>query len=232
MKNLVETDAILTKHAGLDKIVLPEGYVASLQAYVEAGKEGIDGQIEVCGEEGLALNTYVGCEEDKEIALSNIEDLDSHIRVELANYASTLINPLREQLGSVAVEVSDLAIDYAKSLAESLNNSLRFHNYDSLIAIAKIKGVEPKGKDCLAFSEYKESYTLYDAKELLYKALTWRLFDDSHADYGHAAIILGLDKEESGVEEIGFAFSKYSLDIDWMLTHMIFIPKDWILENK
>ncbi|AZR98790.1 hypothetical protein XK27_06620 [Streptococcus suis] len=132
----------------------------------------------------------------------------------------------------MAVEVSDLALDYAVSLAQSLSSSLRYHNYDSLIAIAQLKGVEPKGKDCLAFSEYRETYTLYDAKKLVYKALIWRLFDDSHADYGHATTILGMDEDDSGVEEIGFAFSKYSLDIDWLLTHMIFIPKDWILEGK
>nr|WP_269089086.1 hypothetical protein [Streptococcus suis] len=30
-------------------------------------------------------------------------------------------------------------------------------------------------------------------KKLTYRALIWRLFDDSHADYGHAATILGMD---------------------------------------
>ncbi|HFI0100612.1 hypothetical protein [Streptococcus suis] len=93
----------------------------------------------------------------------------------------------------MAVEVSDLALDYAVSLAQSLNSSLRYHNYDSLIAIAQIKGVEPKGKDCQSFSEYRQRYSLYDAKKLIYRALIWRLFDDSHADYGHAATILGMD---------------------------------------
>ncbi|HFU4377918.1 TPA: SEC10/PgrA surface exclusion domain-containing protein [Streptococcus suis] len=223
---------IIERADNLERIILPEGYYETLAQYVQAGKTGFDSELEKLGEQGLDINVYKGSEQDRKVILEDIENLPQEIREELARFAANLLNPLREQLGTVAVEVGDLAIDYAKSLAESLNNSLRFHNYDSLIAIAKIKGVEPKGKDCLAFSEYKESYTLYDAKELLYKALTWRLFDDSHADYGHAAIILGLDKEESGVEEIGFAFSKYSLDIDWLLTHMIFIPKDWILEDK
>ncbi|MGQ7741331.1 hypothetical protein ACTGYS_06185, partial [Streptococcus suis] len=99
-------------------------------------------------------------------------------------------------------------------LAQSLNSTLRYHNYDSLIAIAKTKGVEPKGKDCQSFSEYRQRYSLYDAKKLIYRALAWRLFDDSHADYGHALTILGLDEDESGVEQIGFAFSKFTLDID------------------
>ncbi|HEL1749711.1 hypothetical protein HO621_04190 [Streptococcus suis] len=141
------------------------------------------------------------------------------------------MNPLRKELRTVAVEVSDLALDYAVRLAQSLNSILRYHNYDSLIAIAKTKGVEPKGKDCQSFSEYRQRYSLYDAKKLIYRALAWRLFDDSHADYGHALTILGLDEDESGVEQIGFAFSKFTLDIDWLLTHMIFIPKDWILEE-
>ncbi|MFX3866434.1 hypothetical protein ACJBSJ_11105, partial [Streptococcus suis] len=73
-------------------------------------------------------------------------------------------------MGPVAVEVSDLALDYADSVAQSLSSSLRYHNYDSLIAIAPIKGVEPKGTDCLAFSEYREAYTLSDANILVYKA--------------------------------------------------------------
>ncbi|HFI0567763.1 TPA: SEC10/PgrA surface exclusion domain-containing protein [Streptococcus suis] len=214
-----------------DQILLPEGYYATLLEYVRAGKKGFDPELERLGEEGLETNIYRGAEQDREVILEDIENLPQEIREELARFAANLLNPIREQLGTVAVEVSDLALDYAVSLAQSLNNSLRYHNYESLIAIAQIKGVEPKGKDCLAFSEFRECYTLYDAKKLVYKALTWRLFDDSHADYGHATTILGMDDDDSGVEQIGFAFSKYSLDIDWLLTHMIFIPKDWILEK-
>ncbi|HEM5042350.1 TPA: SEC10/PgrA surface exclusion domain-containing protein [Streptococcus suis] len=223
---------IIERADNLERIILPEGYYETLAQYVRAGKTGFDSELEKLGDQGLDINVYKGSEQDREVILEDIENLPQEIREELARFAANLLNPLREQLGTVAVEVSDLAIDYAKSLAESLNNSLHFHNYDSLIAIAKIKGVEPKGKDCLAFSEYRETYTLYDAKKLVYKALTWRLFDDSHANYGHATTILGMDEDDSGVEEIGFAFSKYSLDIDWLLTHMIFIPKDWILESK
>ncbi|HFU3729878.1 TPA: SEC10/PgrA surface exclusion domain-containing protein [Streptococcus suis] len=222
----------IASQENVDQILLPKGYYEALLQYIHEGNSGFEPELERLGEQGLETNVYKGSEQDRDIILPDIENLSQEIREELARFAAGLLNPLREQLGAVAVEVSDLALDYAVSLAQSLNSSLRYHNYDSLIAIAQIKGVEPKGKDCLAFSEYREAYTLYDAKKLVYKALTWRLFDDSHADYGHAAIILGLDKEESGVEEIGFAFSKYSLDIDWLLTHMIFIPKDWILENK
>ncbi|AUC90817.1 hypothetical protein CWM22_02225 [Streptococcus suis] len=223
---------IIERADNLERIILPEGYYETLAQYVRAGKTGFDSELEKLGEQGLDINVYKGSEQDREVILEDIENLPQEIREELARFAAGLLNPLREQLGTVAVEVSDLALDYAVSLAQSLNNSLRYHNYESLIAIAQIKGVEPKGKDCLAFSEFRECYTLYDAKKLVYKALTWRLFDDSHADYGHAATILGMDDDGSGVEQIGFAFSKYSLDIDWLLTHMIFIPKDWILEKS
>ncbi|HEL2383223.1 TPA: SEC10/PgrA surface exclusion domain-containing protein [Streptococcus suis] len=223
---------IIERADNLERIILPEGYYETLAQYVQAGKTGFDSELEKLGEQGLDINVYKGSEQDRDIILEDIESLPQEIREELARFAANLLNPLREQLGTVAVEVSDLALDYAVSLAQSLSSSLRYHNYDSLIVIAQIKGVEPKGKDCLAFSEYREAYTLYDAKKLVYKALTWRLFDDSHADYGHATTILGMDENDSGVEEIGFAFSKYSLDIDWLLTHMIFIPKDWILESK
>ncbi|HFI0254108.1 TPA: SEC10/PgrA surface exclusion domain-containing protein [Streptococcus suis] len=222
----------IASQENVDQILLPKGYYEALLQYIHEGNSGFDPELERLGEQGLETNVYKGSEQDRGVILEDIENLPQEIREELARFAVGLLNPLREQLGAVAVEVSDLALDYAVSLAQSLNSSLRYHNYDSLIAIAQIKGVEPKGKDCLAFSEYRETYTLYDAKKLVYKALTWRLFDDSHADYGHAATILGLDEDDSGVEQIGFAFSKYSLDIDWLLTHMIFIPKDWILESK
>ncbi|MBY4986350.1 SEC10/PgrA surface exclusion domain-containing protein [Streptococcus suis] len=223
---------IIERADKLERIILPEGYYETLAQYVQAGKTGFDSELEKLGEQGLDINVYKGSEQDRKVILEDIENLPQEIREELARFAANLLNPIREQLGTVAVEVSDLALDYAVSLAQSLNNSLRYHNYESLIAIAQIKGVEPKGKDCLAFSEFRECYTLYDAKKLVYKALTWRLFDDSHADYGHASTILGMDDDGSGVEQIGFAFSKYSLDIDWLLTHMIFIPKDWILEKS
>ncbi|HFU3804395.1 TPA: SEC10/PgrA surface exclusion domain-containing protein [Streptococcus suis] len=214
-----------------DKILLPEGYYQRLLEYSQAEKTGFDAELERIGEQGLLLNIYKGNEEDRNIILPDIENVDKEIREELAQYAAFLLNPLRKELGTVAVEVSDLALDYAVRLAQSLNSTLRSHNYDSLIAIAKTTGVEPKGKDCQSFSEYREQYSLYDAKKLIYRALIWRLFDDSHADYGHALTILGLDEDKSGIEQIGFAFSKYTLDIDWLLTHMIFIPKDWILEK-
>ncbi|HFU3945503.1 TPA: SEC10/PgrA surface exclusion domain-containing protein [Streptococcus suis] len=223
---------IIERTDKLECIILPEGYYETLAQYVQAGKTGFDSELEKLGEQGLDINVYKGSEQDRKVILEDIENLPQEIREELARFAANLLNPIREQLGTVAVEVSDLALDYAVSLAQSLNNSLRYHNYESLIAIAQIKGVEPKGKDCLAFSEFRECYTLFDAKKLVYKALTWRLFDDSHADYGHATTILGMDDDGSGVEQIGFAFSKYSLDIDWLLTHMIFIPKDWILEKS
>ncbi|NQM13489.1 SEC10/PgrA surface exclusion domain-containing protein [Streptococcus suis] len=214
-----------------DQILLPEGYYQKLLEYSQAEKSGFDAELERLGEQGLLLNIYQGNEEDRNIILPNIENVEKEIREELAQYAASLLNPLRKELGTVAVEVSDLALDYAVRLAQSLNSTLRYHNYDSLIAIAKTTGVEPKGKDCQSFSEYREQYSLYDAKKLIYRALIWRLFDDSHADYRHALTILGLEEDESGIEQIGFAFSKFTLDIDWLLTHMIFIPKDWILEK-
>ncbi|HEL1597218.1 TPA: SEC10/PgrA surface exclusion domain-containing protein [Streptococcus suis] len=223
---------MVRNHEISDKILLPDGYYEKLLEYAQAEKTGFDAELERLGEQGLLLNVYKGQEADREIILSDIENLDKEIREELAQYAVTLLNPLRKQLGTVAVEMSDFALDYAVRLARSLNSTLRYHNYDSLIAIAKTKGVEPKGKDCQSFSEYRQRYSLYDAKKLIYRALAWRLFDDSHADYGHALTILGLDEDESGVEQIGFAFSKFTLDIDWLLTHMIFIPKDWILEES
>jgi SEC10/PgrA surface exclusion-like protein len=215
----------------LDKIVLPEGYYEKLLEYAKERKSGFDAELERLGEQGLLLNIYKGNEEDRNIILPNIENVDKDISEELAQYAASLLNPLRKEIGTVAVEVSDLALDYAVRLAQSLNSTLRYHNYDSLIAISKMTGMEPKGKDCQSFSEYREQYSLCDAKKLIYRALIWRLFDDSHADYGHALTILGLDEDESGIEQIGFAFSKFNLDIDWLLTHMIFIPKDWILEK-
>ncbi|MGQ7673125.1 hypothetical protein ACTGX8_08795 [Streptococcus suis] len=79
------------------------------------------------------------------------------ISEELALYAASLLNPLRKELETVAVEVSDLALDHAVRLAQTLNSTLRNHNYDSLIAIAKMTGVEPKGKDCQSFSEYENN---------------------------------------------------------------------------
>ncbi|WP_449460289.1 SEC10/PgrA surface exclusion domain-containing protein [Streptococcus suis] len=222
---------IIERADNLERIILPEGYYETLAQYVQAEKTGFDAELERLGEQGLLLNVYKGQEADREIILSDIENLDKEIREELAQYAVTLLNPLRKQLGTVAVEMSDFALDYAVRLAQSLNSTLRYHNYDSLIAIAKTKGVEPKGKDCQSFSEYRQRYSIYDAEKLTYRALIWRLFDDSYADYDHAATILGMDEDESGIEQIGFAFSKFTLDIDWLLTHVMFIPKDWILEE-
>ena len=229
MNTVTSNEGFFAEQKSLDRIVLPQGYHEELKTYLLEEKEGIHAVLEDLGEEGLRQNAYVGCEEDKHVLLTDIEQLDPSIQKELALYAAGLLNPLRNQLGSVGVVVSELALDYAKSLAKSLECSLLQHDYESLVEIARQKGVEPKGKDCVAFSEYQsDGYTLYDAKALIYQGLVWRLFDDSHADYGHAAILLGMEQEDSGDEALGFAFSKYSLDTDWLLTHMIFIPKNWV----
>ncbi|HFI0235559.1 TPA: SEC10/PgrA surface exclusion domain-containing protein [Streptococcus suis] len=229
------TKQAVLNHREADEVVstgiqLPEGFAAGLVEYLKNGKSGLDSTLEKLGELGLEANRFQGNEADKSRLIADIEAVDQEILEELALYATDLLNPLRKALGSVAVEVSSLALDYAKSLATSIEAGLYKHDYDSLIEIAKQKGVEPQGKDCIAFSEYKEDgYSLYDAKELIYQGLVWRLFDDSHADYGHAAILLGIGQDDSGVEAIGFAFSRLSLHVEWLLTHMIFIPKDWVL---
>ena len=141
----------------LDKIVLPEGYYEKLLEYAKERKSGFDAELERLGEQGLLLNIYKGNEEDRNIILPNIENVDKDISEELAQYAASLLNPLRKEIGTVAVEVSDLALDYAVRLAQSLNSTLRYHNYDSLIAISKMTGMEPKGKDCQSFSEYENN---------------------------------------------------------------------------
>ncbi|MBO4108371.1 SEC10/PgrA surface exclusion domain-containing protein [Streptococcus suis] len=226
------TDYQLAEELVSTGIQLPEGFAAALAEYIRDGKSGLDSTLEKLGELGLEANRFQGNEADKSRLIADIEVVDQEILEELALYATDLLNPLREALGSVAVEVSSLALDYAKSLAASIEAGLYKHDYDSLIEIAKQKGVEPQGKDCIAFSEYREGgYSLNDAKELIYQGLVWRLFDDSHADYGHAAILLGIEQEDSGVEAIGFAFSRLSLHVEWLLTHMIFIPKDWVLNQ-
>ncbi|HFI0593930.1 TPA: hypothetical protein ACGO2M_001798 [Streptococcus suis] len=103
----------------LDKIVLPEVYYEKLLEYAIERKSGFDAELERLGEQGLLLNIYKGNEEDRNIILPNIENVDKDISEELAQYAASLLNPLRKELETVAVEVSDLALDYAVRLAQT-----------------------------------------------------------------------------------------------------------------
>ncbi|MGU7901648.1 hypothetical protein ACS6ZL_08665 [Streptococcus suis] len=108
---------IIERADNLERIILPEGYYETLAQYVRAGKTGFDSELEKLGEQGLDINIYKGSEQDRKVILEDIENLPQEIREELARFAANLLNPLREQLGTVAVEVSDLALDYAVSLA-------------------------------------------------------------------------------------------------------------------
>lgn len=108
---------IIERADNLERIILPEGYYETLAQYVQVGKTGFDLELEKLGEQGLDINVYKGSEQDREVILEDIENLPQEIREELARFAANLLNPLREQLGTVAVEVSDLALDYAVSLA-------------------------------------------------------------------------------------------------------------------
>ncbi|HEL1551409.1 TPA: hypothetical protein TXJ13_002071 [Streptococcus suis] len=83
-------------HEISDKILLPDGYYEKLLEYAQAEKTGFDAELERLGEQGLLLNVYKGQEADREIILSDIENLDKEIREELAQYAVTLLNPLRK----------------------------------------------------------------------------------------------------------------------------------------
>jgi len=135
----------------------------------------------------------------------NINNLDYNTRKELSLFASDLINQIRKQFGTKDVVVTEDAIRIANEVARKSTEEYG-HDFKALSEVGKENGVLLG--ELAGFSD-DPATTLADIKKRIYDDILSMLFNDAHAEWGHATSLSGIlpkDKNEGYMQYTGLGF--------------------------
>ena len=145
-------------------------------------------------------------ESKKDLATKvNINNLDYNTRKELSLFAADLINQVRKQFGTEDVKVTEDSIRIANEVARKSTEEYG-HDFKALNEVGKENGVLLG--ELAGFSD-DPATTLADIKKRIYDDILSMLFDDAHAQWGHATSLSGVlpkDKLEGYMQYTGLGF--------------------------
>ena len=145
-------------------------------------------------------------ESKKDLATKvNINNLDYNTRKELSLFAADLINQVRKQFGTEDVKVTEDSIRIANEVARKSTEEYG-HDFKALNEVGKENGVLLG--ELAGFSD-EPATTLADVKKRIYDDILSMLFDDAHAQWGHATSLSGVlpkDKLEGYMQYTGLGF--------------------------
>lgn len=145
-------------------------------------------------------------ESKKDLATKvNINNLDYNTRKELSLFAADLINQIRKQFGTEDVKVTEDSVRIANEVARKSTEEYG-HDFKALNEVGKENGVL-LGE--LAGFSNDTTTTLADVKKRIYDDILSMLFDDAHAQWGHATSLSGVlpkDKLEGYMQYTGLGF--------------------------
>ena len=145
-------------------------------------------------------------ESKKDLATEvNINNLDYNTRKELSLFAADLINQLRKQFGTEDVKVTEDSVRIANEVARKSTEEYG-HDFKALNEVGKENGVLLG--ELAGFSD-DPATTLADIKKRIYDDVLSMLFDDAHAQWGHATSLSGVlpkDKLEGYMQYTGLGF--------------------------
>ena len=145
-------------------------------------------------------------ESKKDLATKvNINNLDYNTRKELSLFAADLINQVRKQFGTEDVKVTEDSIRIANEVARKSTEEYG-HDFKALNEVGKENGVLLG--ELAGFSD-DPATTLADVKKRIYDDILSMLFDDAHAQWGHATSLSGVlpkDKLEGYMQYTGLGF--------------------------
>ena len=128
-------------------------------------------------------------ESKKDLATKvDINNLDYNTRKELSLFAADLINQVRKQFGTEDVKVTEDSVRIANEVARKSTEEYS-HDFKALNEVGKENGVL-LGE--LAGFSNDPATTLADLKKRIYDDVLSMLFDDTHAQWGHATSIAGV----------------------------------------
>ena len=145
-------------------------------------------------------------ESKKDLATKvNINNLDYTTRKELSLFAADLINQVRKQFGTEDVKVTEDSVRIANEVARKSTEEYG-HDFKALNEVGKENGVLLG--ELAGFSD-DPATTLADIKKRIYDDILSMLFDDAHAQWGHATSLSGVlpkDKLEGYMQYTGLGF--------------------------
>lgn len=149
-------------------------------------------------------------ESKKDLATKvDINNLDYNTRKELSLFAADLINQIRKQFGTKDVVVTEDSIRIANEVA--LKSTEEYgHDFKALSEVGKENGVLLG--ELAGFSD-DPATTLADIKKRIYDDILSMLFDDAHAQWGHATSLSGVvpkDPNEGYMQYTGLGFRSNS----------------------
>ena len=135
----------------------------------------------------------------------DFNNLDYNTRKELSLFAADLINQIRKQFGTKDVVVTEDSIRIANEVA--LKSTEEYgHDFKALSEVGKENGVLLG--ELAGFSD-DPATTLADIKKRIYDDILSMLFDDAHAQWGHATSLSGVvpkDPNEGYMQYTGLGF--------------------------
>lgn len=145
-------------------------------------------------------------ESKKDLATKvNINNLDYNTRKELSLFAADLINQVRKQFGTENVKVTEDSVRIANEVAHKSTEEYG-HDFKALNEVGKENGVLLG--ELAGFSD-DPATTLADIKKRIYDDVLSMLFDDAHAQWGHATSLSGVlpeNKNEGYMQYTGLGF--------------------------
>lgn len=118
----------------------------------------------------------------------NINNLDYDTRKELSLFAADLINQVRKQFGTGSVKITEDSVRIADEVARKSTEEYG-HDFKALNEVGKENGVLLG--ELAGFSD-DPATTLADIKKRIYDDVLSMLFDDAHAEWGHATSLSGV----------------------------------------
>lgn len=118
----------------------------------------------------------------------NINSLDYNTRKELSLFAADLINQVRKQFGTGFVKITEDSVRIADEVARNSKEEYG-HDFKALNTVGKENGVLLG--ELAGFSD-DPATTLADIKKRIYDDVLSMLFDDAHAEWGHATSLSGV----------------------------------------
>ena len=213
--------------AAENRIILPPGFTPSL---FEPGAYSAS-HIDAIAKPGRALNTYKSNEADKK-EIVDVTNLTEAQRKELSLFVANLINPIRQQFGKEPYKVNAGSVNAAQKVANAYKEDNWYawtSSHDTNATSRALANVANGWGENLATIN-PNTTTMDDLKKQFHYQTVWMLFDDSHANFGHARnfllfenpfgnhdVYLGISTNRAGASDARSFGTQY---------YTMFAPKD------
>lgn len=218
------------KYNSINTLQISDSYVEALKSYVnnpysileqEAlwDKHNAEYQrkLEQVNQENVELNQFKSNKKDQQISVDP-NNLTKEQQMELAFFASDLLNQVRQRFGTNKTVVSKGMLDVAKKVTDGyVSDNWKFgadHDKKVINDVAREYGLPSSKNNSSQYLENMygvnsgdEIHTMDDAKHFIYKSIVKFLFNG--LEWQHAESITGLSQTSSGNKDyFGFSLSK------------------------